>query len=121
VNTKTVKTVKIPHSGLASRSAAARVRQLVEEHLQSAEVSIDLSGVTSVSSSYADELFGILVQRYSLHAFTRSINLIGASPSVLTEIATAIQYRLNRDAGNKNAATKAAKDALEQRDHWVAA
>ena len=114
-------TVKIPHAGLASRSAAARVRQLVEEQLKCGEVAIDLSGVTSVSSSYADELFGILVQRYSLGAFTRSIKLVGVSQNVLTEIATAIQYRLNRDAGDKNAAAKAAKDALKQRDQWAAA
>jgi hypothetical protein len=114
-------TVKIPHAGLASRSSAARVRQLVEEQLKCGEVSIDLSDVASVSSSYADELFGILVQRYSLGAFTRSIRLVGASRSVLTEIATAIQYRLNWDAGDAGAARKAAQEALEQRDHGVAA
>lgn len=112
--------VKITHAGLASRSSAAQVRNNVEERLRQGGVIIDLSDVSSISSSYADELFGILAQRHSLRAFADSIELVGASASVITEIATAIQYRLNKDAGDQKAADRAARKVLSERDSLVA-
>ena len=103
-------------TGLASRQAAAVARALIEEKLSAGvSVELDLSSVRSISSSYADELFGVLAERYSLEDIALSIKLSEPSPHVLRQIATAIQYRLDRGASPGSVSALAATRALESR------
>jgi len=85
--------------GLASRHAAAVKRLLIEAEFDSnCPVVLNLSAVRTISSSYADEFFGVLAQSYGLLTFVRLTTFIGANPAVLNQIATAIKYRLARSS-----------------------
>ena len=105
----------IAETDLASRQAAARFRAGVEERaLASDRVNIDLSAVLSLSESYADELFGVLVARHGLEWFAGHVSVHGAKPAVFRSIANAIRYRLEAAApGKPDIALFAARQALE--------
>lgn len=107
----------IAETDLASRRAAARFRALVEERaLAGDRVTIELGAVLSLSESYADELFGVLVARYGLEWFVEHLTIRGASPAVFRSITSAIRYRLEAKApGKPNIALLAARKALESR------
>jgi hypothetical protein len=80
---------------LASRHSAARVRSEIECALQSGGATLDLSKVLSISESYADELFGVLVRDLGLERVLAGLHLQGASPNVLHSIVSAIRLRLS--------------------------
>lgn len=107
----------IAETDLASRQAAARFRAVVEERVRAGNrVAIDLSPVLSLSESYADELFGVLVARYGLEWFADNLSVRGASPAVFRSIASAIRYRLEAVApGKPDVALLTARKALESR------
>lgn len=107
----------IAETDLASRQAAARLRAAVEERaLAGVRVAIDFSTVLSLSESYADELFGVLVARNGLEWFADHLNVRGANPAVFRSIASAIRYRLEAVApGKPDVALLAARKALESR------
>ncbi len=80
---------------LASRRSAAHLRNQVADVLKSGDkVTFDLSNVVSLSESYADELFGVLVLEYGITEFVASVSIRGASRNVLRRIAEAIKERL---------------------------
>lgn len=110
-------TITLAETDLASRHAAARVRVPVEAHaLAGGLVTIDLGKVLSLSESYADELFGVLVARHGLEWFAEHIALAGASPIVFRAIALAIRHRLEAAAPDTpDIALLAARKALESR------
>jgi hypothetical protein len=84
--------------------------------LASDRVAIDLSAVLSLSESYADELFGVLVARHGLEWFAGHVSVHGANPAVFRSIANAIRYRLEAVApGKPDIALLAARKALESR------
>ena len=86
-------------SDLASRHTAAIVRFDIERAVQNGEIVIvDLRDVLSISESYADELFGILVARYGLRWLGENVR-ISAQQRVLLSIATALKNRLERIEG----------------------
>ncbi len=79
---------------LASRRSAAQLRHNVVSALKCGnKVIFDLSGVVSISESYADELFGVLVLEYGIKDFFTVVSIRGASPNVLRRIADAIKER----------------------------
>lgn len=79
---------------LASRALAAEERASIEALIVKEEqVKIDLSQVASISESYADELFGVLVLRHGLAFVANHLRFINASDSVLRPIAVAMKRR----------------------------
>jgi hypothetical protein len=101
---------------LASRQAAARAREIVESYLATTaeKLHIDISAVNEISSSYADEFFGVLAEQFSLDVFSSRVRLVGANAHVLREIVSAIAKRLNRVAHDSKAATESAEQILAQ-------
>ncbi|MDW0359012.1 STAS-like domain-containing protein [Halomonas venusta] len=91
-----MKTISFEYKGsLANRVSAAQERRKIEEAVgQRQKVVIDYSGVTSLSGSYADELFGILVKFYGADAVKTSIKVVGARTEVVRAIGLAIQNRM---------------------------
>lgn len=80
---------------LASRSSAAIERHKLLQHIaQGNAVVVDLSDVITISDSYADELFGVLVAVHGLDWFVKNISLINVSEHVLKSIAIVVKRRL---------------------------
>lgn len=105
----------INDTALASRFSAAALRARVETALQQGGACLDLSAVRSVSESWADELFGVLVVRHSLPWVFERLDLLGTHPEVAQTIASAIRYRLTHEAnGGDTAALLAAREALRR-------
>ncbi|MBD8685032.1 STAS-like domain-containing protein [Pseudomonas sp. CFBP 13719] len=79
---------------LASRSLAAQERATIETLLQNSDmVNVDLGRVSSISESYADELFGVLVLQRGLEYVTKHLRIINAADNVLRPIAVAMKRR----------------------------
>lgn len=79
---------------LASRSVAAKERALIDERLSKKQsIIVDLKNVASISESFADELFGVLVLENGLSFVTSHLKIKNASESVLRSIAIAMQRR----------------------------
>jgi len=88
-------TIKLEGTDLSSRSAAAIQRHKLTSHVLSGNhVIVDLSSILSISHSYADELFGVFVEAYSLETLLADVELYGASEHVLKSIASVISHRL---------------------------
>lgn len=90
-------------SDLASRAQAGRLRNKIEHAISLGKnVAVDLTGVISISESYADELFAVLVLHHGIEWFSSNINLLHQSQNsahVLLSIARAIRQRLdNQDS-----------------------
>lgn len=80
---------------LASRRLAAELRTGVLSALrQGHAVTIDLGSVESISESYADELFGVLVLGLGLDEFVKRVTILHANGHVLRVIAQALKDRL---------------------------
>jgi hypothetical protein len=76
--------------------------------MQGKRAVIELSNVISMSESYADELFAVLVAHYGLEWFANNIQLRHESPHaphVLLSIATAIRRRLENQDSHEVKAT----------------
>ena len=95
------KTIKFQATDLASRSSGAVYRQNTVALLKQGErVEFHLENVLSMSESFADELFGVLVQQIGEDELTTKIRLVGANSFVLDSIVSAIRGR----TGNSKAA-----------------
>lgn len=80
---------------LANRTAAAAERSRVETlAAKNEQVVLDYSDVKSLSSSYADELFGVFVQRHGSQSLKTTLKVKSANPDVARAIGLAIQYRM---------------------------
>lgn len=89
-------TIEIQSKDLASRREAARQRYLVGDAVaHHGKVRIDLRNVLSISDSYADELFGVIVASNGLRWFLDHIEVRNVSDDVLRSIAIAIKRRIN--------------------------
>lgn len=86
----------LPSSDLASRRLATIERKKIESYIanNSAVIKLDLSGVSSISESYSDELFGVLVIRYGAARVLQTVKLQNAQKHVLVSIAQVIKRRL---------------------------
>lgn len=80
---------------LANRVSAAQERNAILEIAKQGKPAVlDYSDVTSLSGSYADELFGIITKRYGVNALKASVKVTGATPPVARAIGLAIQHRM---------------------------
>lgn len=83
---------------LASRTSANNLRFKIEQVISIRKIAvIDLTNVISISESYADELFAVLVAQHGLEWFSNNIKLLYQLPHsnhVLLTISTAIRHRL---------------------------
>lgn len=85
---------KLPGGDLASRRLAIPERHKIEAFLVDGKrVRIDLAGVESVSESYSDEVFGILVVKLGVKTILTNVKFENATPSILKSIAKVIQRR----------------------------
>lgn len=85
----------LPSGDLASRGLAIPYRLEIERLLNSNfnVIKLDLSNVASISESYADELFGILVKDFGLEQVLERMTIINADDYVLASIASVIERR----------------------------
>jgi hypothetical protein len=80
---------------LSSRERARHLREEVLRYVQNPEkITVDLSGVRSVSDSFADEFFAVLVVQHGERWFREHILVIDALPEVRAAIIRAIRARL---------------------------
>lgn len=99
-------------SDLASRASARNLRLKIEQIVATEKIAvIDLTNVVSISESYADELFAILVELHGLEWFSNNIKLQYRpnSNDVLLSIAIAIRHRLE---SQESFVSKASIDGL---------
>ncbi|CAG1021002.1 hypothetical protein DOJK_00710 [Patescibacteria group bacterium] len=120
MNEQSVATFHFEESDLAARTSARYRRIKIEQAItENKIVIVDLTNVLSVSESYADELFAVLVKKHGLEWFSNNIKLQNASKPVLLSIATAIRRRLeNQDAHTIKASVNeimASKKAKQQK------
>lgn len=86
----------LPLGDLASRSSAVPYRLQLEELLSSESqpvIKVDLCRVDSISESYADELFGMLVKEYGLETILNRMKIINGDDYLLGSIASVMQRR----------------------------
>lgn len=86
----------LPSGDLAARRLAIPHRLEIEKLLNSnfnGVIELDLQNVASISESYADELFGILVKEYGLEPVLERMRIINADEYVLSSIASVIERR----------------------------
>ncbi|MGE0969064.1 STAS-like domain-containing protein [Klebsiella sp. WOUb02] len=94
---------KLPEGDLASRNQAIPQRHQIEVLIKDGNaVDLDLSGVYSISESYSDEIFGVLVVKFGVTRVLSQIKIRNASPSILKSIAKVIQRRSNEVATKKS-------------------
>ncbi len=76
---------------LSSRHSAAELRERII--LVDGPVVVDLAGVESLSDSFADELFAVLVQDFGHEWFAKNISVSGMSSDVRQTILRAVHLR----------------------------
>ena len=110
-------TFKIENSDLASRQAAAELRSKIESQVDAGKnVAINFRNVFSVSESFADELFGVLVLRQGLSWLSENVAIIDADTLVFRAIISAIRQRLISETLDKpDIALLAARKTLQER------
>lgn len=87
---------KLPEGDLASRTQAIPQRHKIENLLiEGNTIKLDLSGVLSLSESYSDEIFGVLVVKHGPRKVLNNLKVLNASPAILKSIAKVIQRRSN--------------------------
>jgi hypothetical protein len=87
--------LKLNGPDLASRKTAAIERHKLLGHIANgSKAVVDLSGVVSLSYSYADELFGVLAATKGFDWFTKNVILLGANEHVLRVVAEVVNRRL---------------------------
>jgi hypothetical protein len=101
----------------ASRRAGSLLREEIENSCRDSEiVTVDLGAVLSISESFADELFGVLVSRKGLQWLSEHVAISNAKPAVIRTIADAVSSRLEeQDPRNPDIAILAGRKALEER------
>ncbi|MEG0359898.1 MAG: STAS-like domain-containing protein [Anaerorhabdus sp.] len=92
----TVLHYQLPTGFLASRNLAIPHRNHIEKAFYDSsimKVEIDLANVESISESYADEIFGVLVHQYGFEEVLSKIQLTNANDFVMNNIAIVIDRR----------------------------
>jgi len=86
---------------LSSRALGAEVRSQVEDLLeQGSRVVIDMSGVTGISNSFADELAAKLVASHGTERVFESVRFSSVSEDVALAIRVSIERRLRPRAAS---------------------
>lgn len=92
----TVLNYELPKGFLASRKLAIPHRHYIEKAFTNntvMKIQIDLGGVESISESYADEIFGVLVEEFGFEDVLSKIQITNAKKYVLENIAIVIDRR----------------------------
>lgn len=90
----TIERYKLPSGDLASRRLAITERNHIEQLLKSSAIlKLDLKDVKSLSESYSDEIFGVLVVKHGVEYVLGKLKIENASTSILKSIARVIQRR----------------------------
>ncbi|WP_052700082.1 STAS-like domain-containing protein [Methylocucumis oryzae] len=99
---KTHLIIKPDGTDLASRFSARNLRYQVQQEAANNIVNIDLTNVISISESYADELFAVLVEENGLEWFSNRIKISFSQNSghISRVIATAIRRRLSEQTSS---------------------
>ncbi|WP_127958765.1 STAS-like domain-containing protein [Serratia microhaemolytica] len=85
---------RLPEGDLASRAQGVIQRHKIEAVIRNGDMAhIDLSDVYSVSESYSDEIFGVLVIKFGVDTVLQHVRILNASPSILRSIAKVMQRR----------------------------
>jgi anti-anti-sigma regulatory factor len=86
-------TFKLAEQGeyLSSRHVASSLRERILR--AGGPVVVDLSGVESLSDSFADELFAVLVQDHGHDWFAATVSVIGLSQPIRQTILRAVHLR----------------------------
>ncbi|MGU3905886.1 STAS-like domain-containing protein [Escherichia coli] len=78
---------KLPEGDLASRNQAIPQRHKIEGFIKEGyTVDLDLSGVYSISESYSDEIFGVLVVKFGVTKVLSQVKVRNAPPSILKKV-----------------------------------
>lgn len=86
--------ISLPGGDLASRHLAVAERQKIESYLnEKQKVEVDLKEVESISESYSDELFGVLVAKLGLAGVLSLLHVINANQTTLKSIAIVMHRR----------------------------
>ena len=83
----------LPRSDLASRKLAIIERNKIESYIKDVLIKLDMANISSISESYSDELFGVLVLRYGIDTVLNAINVNNAKKHVLLSIAQVMNRR----------------------------
>jgi len=85
----------LPSSDLASRKLAINERKKLENYIinKNTLIHLDMKNVASISESYSDELFGVLVMRHGTENVLGAVKLLNAKKHVLISIAQVIKRR----------------------------
>lgn len=85
-------------SGFGTRPAGERLRNKVMNYLTRidapSKIKIDFSGISMISSSFADEFIGKLVAQLGFFRFTKIITLIGVAPTIELIINRSVSQRM---------------------------
>jgi hypothetical protein len=113
MNNQILETLYPEGSDLASRVTARNLRFKAEQAIAIGKIAVvDLTNVISISESYADELFAVLVENHGLEWFSNNVKLLYQLPNaehVLRTIAIAIRRRLENQ---ESASIKASVNQL---------
>lgn len=85
-------------TGYGTRVAGIRVRNKVLNYLQRLDsptrINIDFTGISMISSSFADEFIGKIIAELGFLRFTKIINLTNVSPSVELILNRSVSQRM---------------------------
>ena len=82
-------------ANLLDRERAVRVREYIEERVGGdASVELDFARVVSLTPSFADECFGVLVEQLANEPERPTIRLVNTSPDVRAVLRFALARRL---------------------------
>jgi hypothetical protein len=99
------KTITFPNAYLASRKMATLERQKIDGFIREGDIKLhfDLTNVESISESYSDEIFGVLVLKYGAEKVLNSIQLDNTKDYILASVAKVINRReIERNATIEN-------------------
>lgn len=83
-------------ANLLDRERAVRVREYIDERIGGQDwVELDFASVVSVTPSFADECFGVLVERLAGEPERATVHLVNTSPDVRAVLRFALARRLD--------------------------
>ena len=92
-------TILVEQKSLSSRVLGSQIRSKILISIENGnKVTLDLKNAEFISGSFADELFGVLVEWNGLDWFKNNIKVLMTEPFVKTKILESIEYRQNLQA-----------------------
>lgn len=86
-------------SDISSRVRAARLREAVVQDLDEIPyILLDFAGVRTISESFADELFGVLIEERGEAWFRSHVKVVNLAPLPRATVLEAVANRLHETA-----------------------